>query len=274
MERRFLVKLGYLFSSFALYTLILCACAYSDVERTVTSNIDKGVEHTDERIDASSRSTFADSWQNANQKTHGAVLGGAAGGLTGYFISSIGVLPGMLIGSVFGASYGAYIDSKTNIIDKLQNRGATIVVLGDQVLIVLPSARVFENMSAKIKPDAYSTLNMLVKYINTYTKMLVKITTFTNPMRENDIGLCLSQEQAESISRYLVAAGIDARLLYAVGYGGVHPVQRSTCAWKENDNYRIEITLEKLYTCGSHDDLAEKLQGNPDDPCSQNETCA
>jgi outer membrane protein OmpA-like peptidoglycan-associated protein len=230
-----------------LYCFILAGCAYSDVERNVTSNIDKGLENTRVKVSATSESSIADSYQNASQQTKGALLGGAAGGLTGAAISSVGIIPGMLVGSIFGASYGSYIDSRATVADRLQNRGATIVVLGDHVLIVLPSARIFEDMSSKIKPDAYSTLNLVARYINQYTKMLVKISSYTNHMNSADIALCLSQEQAESISRYFVATGLDARLLYAVGYGGMNPVQRSTNAWNENDNYRIEITLEKEY---------------------------
>lgn len=255
VENRFLAMVGTLFSKetkyflslLAMYCFILCGCAYSDVERDVTSNIDKGVETTRVKVDATSSGSIADSYQNASQRTHGALLGGAAGGVTGAFTSGVGFIPGMLVGSVFGASYGAYIDSKASVPDQLQNRGATIVVLGDYVLLVLPSARIFEDMSAKIKPDAYSTLNLAARYINGYTKMLVKISAYTNNMQSGDVALCLSQEQAESVARYFVASGLDARVLYAVGYGGMNPVQRSSYAWKENDNYRIEITLEKQY---------------------------
>jgi len=243
VQKQFLARIG----SLLLCCLTLAGCAYSDVERDVTSNIDTGVLRTQEKVDAMSETSIADTYQNTSQQTKGTILGGAAGGITGYFASGIGVLPGLLVGSIFGASYGAYIDSKTTLADKLQNRGAIIVVLGDQILIVLPSARIFENMSAKINPDAYSTLNMVASYINGFTKMLVKIATFTNPMNSSDIALCLSQEQAESIERYFVAIGMDARLLYAAGYGGAEPVQRSSYAWKDNDNYRIEITLEKQY---------------------------
>jgi len=243
VENRLLARVGIL----VMYGFILSGCAYSDVERDVTSNIDKGVETTKVKVNAASEGNLADSYQNASQETKGALLGGAAGGVTGAFASGVGVFPGLLVGSVFGASYGAYIDSKATIEDQLQNRGATIVVLGDYVLLVLPSARIFEDMSAKIKPDAYSTLNLAARYLNGYTKILVKISTYTNPMRSSDVALCLSQEQAESIERYFVASGLDARLLYAVGYGGMSPVQRDSYAWKENDNYRIEITLEKEY---------------------------
>lgn len=267
MDNRFLAKVGALFSLLILYSFALSGCAYSNVERNVTANIDKGVETTRTKMNAVRDSTLADSYQNASQQTKGAILGGAAGGVTGAAISSIGILPGLLVGSIFGASYGAYIERNASLADKLQNRGVTLVVLGDQILIVVPSARLFEPMSAKIKPDAYSTLNLVARYVNGFTKMLVKIGAYTNPMRSSDIALCLSQEQAESVARYFVASGLDARLLYAAGYGGAEPVQKSSCAFKENDNYRIEITLER-----QHDDCWAERSESPESTC-WSETC-
>lgn len=230
-----------------LYSLILCGCASSDVSRDVTSNIDKGVENTRNMVDGTTGGNVADSYQNASQRAKGAMLGGAAGGIVGALSSSVGVLPGVAVGAVLGASYGGYIDKNASVEDQLQNRGATIVVLGDQVLIVIPSARIFDNTSAKIKPDAYSTLNLVTRYINGYTKMLVKISAYTNAVGPEDVDLALSQEQADSVSKYLAASGVNARVLYAAGYGGTHLVERVSGDWESSDNYRIEITLEKLY---------------------------
>jgi len=79
--------------------------------------------------------------------------------------------------------------------------------------------------------------------------MAVKISAYTNDLPSKDIALAVSQEQAESVSKFLAASGVDARLLYAVGYGGANLVQRNACDWADNDNYRIEITLEKEYGC-------------------------
>lgn len=260
MENLFFAKVGalfgkekYRFLSFisymilAMYSLSLCGCASSNVSRDVTSNIDTGVENTRKMVDGATSGSIADSYNNASQTTKGAILGGAAGGVIGAVSSSIGVIPGAAVGAVLGASYGAYIDSNASVEDQLQNRGATIVVLGDQILIVIPSARLFEYTSARIKPDAYSTLNLVVRYINGYTKMLVKISAYTNAVGPQDVDLALSQEQAESVSKFFVASGLDARVLYAVGYGGTHLVQRKSFEWEGSDNYRIEITLEKLY---------------------------
>lgn len=250
----FFAKVGTLFGRkkirllflFSISSLLLFGCASSDVTRDVTSNIDVGVQHTKRMVDVSSGSSFVESYQNASQRTKGALAGGAAGAITGY-VSTIGVFPGAVVGAILGASYGSYIDQYSSIEDKLQNRGATVVVLGDQILLMIPSSRIFDVRSARIKQDAYSTLNLAIRYINEFTKMLVKVAVYTDVIGSQDVNLSLSQEQAENISRYLIAGGIDARILYGVGYGGTHLVQRNSYAWDGNDNYRVEITLEKLY---------------------------
>lgn len=253
VENRVFAKVGAQFFSsiscifLTMYALTLCGCASSNVSRDVTSNIDDGVENTRKMVDNATSGSIADSYQNASQRTKGALLGGAAGGLIGAVSSNIGVVPGAAIGAILGASYGAYIDSNASVEDQLQNRGATIVTLGDQILIVIPSSRIFEYRSARIKTDAYSTLGLTTRYINSFTKMLVKVSAYTDCLGPADVDLALSQEQSEKIAKFFVASGMDTRVLYAVGYGGTHLVQRRNPDWDGSDNYRIEITLEKLY---------------------------
>lgn len=230
-----------LISIFMLY-----GCASSHVSRDVASNVDMGVQNAKGLVDGVSESSIADSYQNASQRAKGAMLGGAAGAVGGSLVTAIGALPGGLVGAVFGASYGSYIDRQATLEDQLKNRGANIVILGDQILIVLPSARLFRHMTASIKPDAYSTIELTAIYINRFTKTLVKISAHTAALSSPEVDFALSQKQAEAVSRMLQASGVDARILYASGYGGTQLVQGGS-NWEGNDNYRIEITLEKLY---------------------------
>jgi outer membrane protein OmpA-like peptidoglycan-associated protein len=129
----------------------------------------------------------------------------------------------------------------------LERRGVTIVVLGDQILIVMPSALIFDEYSSRIKPSAYSTLNEITAYINNYTKMLVNINAYTADTGSRRVDLALSKEQAQHLARYLYDEGLNARVLHAAGRGGKHLVQKNSTDWYFNMNYRIEITLEKLY---------------------------
>jgi outer membrane protein OmpA-like peptidoglycan-associated protein len=228
-------------------SMLISSCASSDVTRDVTSNVDMGVQNAKNLVDGATTGTVADSYQNASQRAKGAMVGGAAGAAAGSVAAGVGALPGAAVGALLGASYGGYIDHNVSVEDQLRNRGANIIVLGDQVLIVLPSARLFEPMTPKIKSDAYSTLELTAKYINSYTSMLVKVSAHTNALGSKDVNFSLSQAQAESVARVLEASGVSARVLYASGYGGTHLVEKNSWVWDGSDNYRIEIALEKLY---------------------------
>jgi len=232
-------------SLLAMCCLIITGCASSAVQRDAAANVDLGVQNAKNL--ANSDGSIGDSYQNSSQTSKGLMLGGAAGAVAGSLTPGVGLIAGTLIGTVLGGSYGAYIDSNSTLDDRLQNRGATLVVLGDQILIVIPSARIFESMTAEIKTQAYSTLNLVSQYINQYTKTLVKISVYTNDTGSGSVDLALSQQQANSVAKALSGYGVDARLLYAAGYGGTHFVQKNSLSWDTSDNYRVEITLEKLY---------------------------
>lgn len=241
MDNRFAALIGSLF-----LVVFLAGCASSDVSRNSASDVDHGVQGTKNVFSDMTSSNIADSYQNSTQTTKGVILGGTTGAVTGAFSSGIGVIPGAAAGMILGGSYGAYIDSKTTLRDKLENRGIVIAILGDQILIMAPSSRIFNDMSSNIKPSAYSTLDMIAQYINQFRNMMVKISAYTDDSGAKSVDLALSKQQATHVAKLLAGYGVNTRLLYAEGYGGSNLVQKSSLQWDGSDNYRIEITLEKL----------------------------
>jgi outer membrane protein OmpA-like peptidoglycan-associated protein len=234
-------------SSLLAVGFFLSACASSDVSREAASNVDMGVQNAKGFVNNPDDTNIGDSYQNSSQRTKGALMGGSAGAVTGFVASAgVGVIPGTVVGALMGASYGNYIDSNMSLQDQLENRGASVIALGDQILIVLPSSRIFDTMTSTIKPQAYSTLGLAANYINHFNKTLVKVAAYTGKNESQQMNLALSQQQAENVSKALESYGVDARVLYAEGYGGTHLVQKNLLKWSGNDNFRIEITLEKL----------------------------
>ncbi len=77
-------------------------------------------------------------------------MGGAGGALIGGLTPGIGVLPGAAGGVLLGGVIGAYINSSTTLLDRLTNRNVTVVVLGDQILIEIPSADMFNAMTLSL----------------------------------------------------------------------------------------------------------------------------
>lgn len=235
-----------LFSLFAVISL-LSGCASSDVSRDAATNVDVGVRNARTMYENVVNTDVVESYQIASQAKKGAILGGAAGAIAGGAAAGVGAIPGGAVGAVLGASYGMYVDTMTGTSDQLTNRGANIVVLGDQILIMIPSARLFQSMTSILKTEAYSTLGLVARYINRYTKTMVRIAAYTNPSSSSVVDLQLSKQQAEAVARFLTMIGVNARLLYAVGCGGSHPIANTANGWNESDNYRIEVTFEKLY---------------------------
>lgn len=226
--------------------LALQGCASSDVSRNASNQIATGVEHTEERASTIGEGNPAESFQNASQQTKGVLIGGTAGAVAGGFTSGVGVLTGAAGGAIFGGALGAYIDAHTTLADKLRNRGVNTIILGDQIMLVLPSEQIFNGRSAEMSPYSYSTLDLVSQFIGNNPNMLVKIAAYTNPNDTDDIDRALSQQQASAVQKYLWRAGVNTRVLYAVGYGPLNPVTCSPDEWAAGDNYRVEITLEKV----------------------------
>jgi outer membrane protein OmpA-like peptidoglycan-associated protein len=169
----------------------------------------------------------------------GALAGAATSG-------GSGILPGLGLGAIFGGAIGAYIDSHTTLADKLINRGVQVVQLGDQILIVIPSFILFDEKTSHLLAGSYGTLDLVVEFINRYPNMSVKIAGYTSAFEPQDVSIILSKQQAEKVMRYMWNRRLNTRLLFAEGYGGCKLVTANNGDWG-SDNYRIEITLEKLY---------------------------
>lgn len=228
--------------------VLLQSCASSNVSREAAGNVDVGYQNTVATAENIPNGSIADSYQNSSQMTKGLLFGGVAGAAVGGLTTGIGVVPGLATGAIIGGAYGAYIDANTTFADQLENRGVQMIVLGDQVLIVIQSNRLFNDNTAEIRPGAYSTLNAVAKYINSFPSESVQIAAYTNATGPERVNLALSKEQADSIERYLWQEGLNTRMVTAVGRGGSREVSPASSDWDTGDNYRIEITLERLPT--------------------------
>lgn len=126
------------------------------------------------------------------------------------------------------------------LIAKLHNDGVQLERMGDKVLIILPSDKFFYGRSTRLNPAFHPVLTNVITFINCYEKMEMQIAAYTDccGCREENLGL--TQTQATNLAAYLWSHGLDARLVYPVGYGDVCPIGT------DKQNRRIEITLTHL----------------------------
>jgi outer membrane protein OmpA-like peptidoglycan-associated protein len=232
---------------FIVLGFILTGCASSSVSRGAADEVDTAYDNTHSFVTQPGMHP-AESFQNASQTARGAVVGGAAGAVVGgVAYGTVGLMTGAAGGAVLGGVLGAYIDQHTDIVDRLENRGVKVFILGDQVRIVMPSAWTFKAMTPDIRPEAYSSLDLIAQLIRGFTTMSVKIAAYTNNTGDPRVNCVVSQAQANAIMRYLWPR-VNTRVLSAAGYGGTHLIARNNPNWDEGANYRVEITLEKLPT--------------------------
>jgi outer membrane protein OmpA-like peptidoglycan-associated protein len=225
--------------------MMLQGCASSQFSRGAASEADKAYIDADYALSHTGEGNIATAYQNTSQQAKGLIIGGAAGALVGSMSSGIGTMPGLIGGAIFGGALGTYMDNYSTFADRLENRGVKTIILGDQILLVLRSSLVFHELTANIYSNAYSTLDMVAQFINQHPNMMVKVAGYTSNAYPDRVNLAITKEQAQHVAKYLWLRGVDTRLLFAEGYGGTHLITKSSADW-ENDNNRIEITLEKL----------------------------
>lgn len=228
-----------------LLFLLLQGCASSAASRGAESQADKAYLETDYAMEHFGESGISDTYQNSSQTAKGIVIGGVVGAAVGSATPAIGGVAGFGLGAIFGGALGKYIDSHTTLADQLENRHVRVIKMGDQIMVVINSTTLFYENTANFRPDAYETLDLISQFISKYPNMSVKVAAYTSAVAPESVNRSLSEQQAAHVMRYLWNRHINTRLLYAEGGGGSKLVTANNLNWS-SDNYRVEITLEKL----------------------------
>jgi outer membrane protein OmpA-like peptidoglycan-associated protein len=82
----------------------------------------------------------------------------------------------------------------------------------------------FDFNKSKIRPDAATTLNVLVDLMNKYPLMQIEVSAHTDARGNDRYNLNLSKRRAAATLEYLVSKGIDRNRLKSEGYGETQPL--------------------------------------------------
>lgn len=128
----------------------------------------------------------------------------------------------------------------------LEQQGVQVAQMGEKMRIVLPSDKLFNPRSANLSAYALPVLDNVSQLMLTLETTSAEVGGYTNLEYSPEINRSLSESQARTVVDYLWAKGVDARLLYAVGYGAVAPLQYEQAHVPINLNRRIEIQFQYL----------------------------
>src|SRR5690606_20673012 len=96
----------------------------------------------------------------------------------------------------------------------------------------------FGTGSATIEPDSYPRLDRVVEYLTHRPSTRIRVAGHTanvgNPRRNQQ----LSEARARAVRDYLVAHGIDASRIEAVGYGDQQPIASNDTEEGQRQNRR------------------------------------
>lgn len=82
----------------------------------------------------------------------------------------------------------------------------------------------FDFNKSKIRPEAATTLNVLVDLMNKYPLMQIEVSAHTDARGNDRYNLNLSKRRAAATLEYLVSKGIDRNRLKSEGYGETQPL--------------------------------------------------
>ena len=102
----------------------------------------------------------------------------------------------------------------------------------------------FETGSAVIKLESHSLLNEVADLLKNHAELeKVRVEGHTDSRGAADANKELSQKRAESVVAYLVAAGVSADRLEAVGYGEERPLLKEETPEAYDKNRRVDFII-------------------------------
>ncbi len=103
----------------------------------------------------------------------------------------------------------------------------------------------FEFAKADLKPESYSELDRVVKFLEESPSIEIKLSGHTDNVGNDAANLTLSENRAQSVLKYIVSHGIPASRLTAKGFGKTKPITGNESEEGRQFNRRVEFTIVK-----------------------------
>ncbi|MEM9000814.1 MAG: OmpA family protein [Bacteroidota bacterium] len=193
-----------------------------------------------------------DTVKNANNAQKGGAIGAAGGAVIGGVIgNNVGkgnTALGAIIGAVVGGAAGGYIGSR---MDRQAERieeeipGAEVTRVGEGINVTFneDAGVYFDTNKSDVKGTSAATLNKLADIFKEYPKSNILVEGHTDSAGSDAYNMALSQQRAESVSKYLIAQGISSNRFTTKWYGETQPRATNDTAEGKAKNRRVEIAI-------------------------------
>lgn len=171
----------------------------------------------------------------------GAILGAAAGAAIDDHKRGRGALIGAAVGGLAGGLIGRNFDQQAQEIDAIPD--AQVERRDDRIFVAFPSDVLFDVGSRALNAGAYSRLNRVADSLMRHPDTEVVVKGHTDSTGARDTNLRLSEDRADAVRGYLIAQGLPASRVQAIGFGDAMPVASNETQAGRQQNRRVELEI-------------------------------
>lgn len=102
---------------------------------------------------------------------------------------------------------------------------------------------IFQVGNAKIDPESYGEIDLVVNMMNENPKMVIQLEGHTDYIGNPGDNLRLSQRRVESVKSYIASKGISKSRLKTKAFGGTQPLSRDDTPEAHRMNRRVEVRI-------------------------------
>ena len=113
----------------------------------------------------------------------------------------------------------------------------------DRGLVLTLGDVVFDAGKASLQPSAVTAIDRLAQLLSVYPERSVRIEGHTDSVGDDAANQDLSERRAAAVRVALLARGVEAARIEAVGYGASHPIADNRTESGRQKNRRIDIVL-------------------------------
>lgn len=104
---------------------------------------------------------------------------------------------------------------------------------------------IFEMSKAKINPDSYSELDLVVSMMNENKDMVIQLEGHTDYLGDAKQNMKLSEQRVEAVKDYLVDKKIHKNRIKTKAFGGTQPLSEDNTPQAHSLNRRVEVRILK-----------------------------